>query len=107
VLASIVGFALLLAVVLALVLGLGVGVGVIVHWWLPQIDLGLSTLIGLMAVIAALHVIGRILSAINEYRDEADFNEWLEEPEEPTAMTTSPLATNRPRRHRKRNLDAG
>ena len=81
------GFTLVIfAVVLAVVLGLGLGLGWILHWVLPQIDLGLSLVIGMIAGVASLNFAARLVTSFNKAQEETELEEYLRDPDEPPAV---------------------
>jgi F0F1-type ATP synthase assembly protein I len=60
-------------------LGVGIGIGWALHWMVPQVDLGMGILIGLLATIASIHFYTRLNAmvpyVVEDDEEEADEDE--------------------------------
>ena len=59
---SLLGFLMIFLPILGVLVGLGMGVGVLVHWLVPAIDIGVGTLIGVVATGFSLLFFGRLMT---------------------------------------------
>ena len=68
-------------IVLMTVLGTGLGVGWLLHWLIPQVDLGLTLLIGVIAGAASVHFVARLIVAINSlpFESEREANGYIDQ----------------------------
>jgi hypothetical protein len=93
---SLLGFVVIMLLSVGGLVGVGLGLGVLLHGLLPAIDLGVGTLIGVVAFGFCLQFVGRLLLF-------SDLS--LEEEEEPPpASWTAPprVESHRGRRQRRR-----
>ncbi len=75
-------------------LGLGCAVGFLLHWLLPEVDLGIGVLIGVVATGFTIHFFSRIMVSMKAYE--------LDEDLDPRPITLFELEPPRPSRRRRK-----
>lgn len=96
---SLLGFLTIFLPIMGVLVGFGMGVGVLIHWLVPAIDIGVGTLIGVVATGFSLLFFGRLMTLPGPYLEE--------DVEPPTVWRMTPprmesLASRR-KRQRKRS----
>ena len=64
------GFGAIFLFILGALVGCGMGIGALLHWLVPAIDLGVGTLIGVVAMAFAIQFFTRIIMLPNPYEEE-------------------------------------
>jgi hypothetical protein len=64
---------------LGVVIALGSGVGLLLHWLLPDVELGIALLVGTAMSGLALHMFILLFRSVQEFRFAEAINEWEEE----------------------------
>lgn len=94
------GFLAIFLLIVGVLVGCGMGIGALVHWLVPAIDMGVGTLIGIVAMGFSLQLYGRLMTTLPDPDEEEDT-------EAPAAWRTTPhrfqLTVSRRRRRRKRS----
>lgn len=98
-------YLLLFLLVKGFLLGLGVGVGFLLHWLLPEIDLGMGILIGVVVTGMAIHFFARLGNLAAPEVEEVEEGEG--EGEEPpwsriAVLPVDPFSSRRKRRRRRK-----
>lgn len=63
---------LVFLIILALLLGFGIGIGFLLHWLIPAIELGIATLIGIVAIGMAFRSLSRLMSSLPEAGEDVE-----------------------------------
>ncbi len=82
--------------ILGAVIAVGLGVGGLVHWLIPEIDLGMAILIGTVMSGFAIHVFVRLVRSFTQF--EAALLNAYEEDDDPSEATVLPRQSKRRRR---------
>ncbi len=93
---SLLSFLTIFLLIIGVLVGFGMGVGVLMHWLVPAIDVGVGTLIGVVATGFSLLFYGRLMTFSDLYLEE--------DVEPPTVwrMTPPPMESLASRRKRQR-----
>ncbi len=89
------GMLILFLFILAALVGAGMGVGFLLHWIAPTIDMGIGTLIGVLAVALAFHFLGRLMAGVTEMQLEEESEDTFSS--RTRAILVEPIVTRRPR----------
>ena len=89
-------------VVLSLELGLGLGIGWLIHWAIPSIDIGIGSLIAVLAVVTSARFLGWLISAIASASDDTATQEYFEDRDETSVVHILDAAPWRRVRRRKK-----
>lgn len=84
---SFLGLLFLYLLIVALLLALGIGIGFLLHWIVPAIEIGMSTLIGVVASAISLHFWIRLFIYLGDYAEEERFFEHISEITPPQPRT--------------------
>jgi hypothetical protein len=95
---SCLGFLAIYAVIKLIVIGVGLGIGFLLRWLIPAIDLGIGTLIGVVATGIAMFIFVRIL-ALPLLDDDADEIDIIDTPQ--VIISSIEALPSRSRRKRK------
>jgi len=79
-------------------ISLGVGIGAALHWMLPRMELGMSILIGVVAVGMTAQVVARVISSLPVSINEEEEAEPEIVPSEVVYLTRVPGVTKRRKR---------
>ena len=67
---SLLSFLTIFLLIMGVLVGFGMGVGVLVRWLMPAIDVGVGTLIGVVATGFSLLFFGRLMTLPDPYLEE-------------------------------------
>jgi len=67
---SLLSFLVIFLLIMGVLVGFGMGVGVLVHWLMPAIDVGIGTLMGVVATGFSLLFFGRLMTLSDPYLEE-------------------------------------
>ena len=56
--------------IMLVLLGIGLGIGSLLHWLVPAVDLGVGMLIGVVTTGLALHILARLIAAVESSEDD-------------------------------------
>src|SRR4051794_39723633 len=82
------------------------GIGLLLHWVVPAIDVGIGTVIGVLAVCASFHFFLQLMAVVEGAREEQLELEWFRTGEH-VLRTMKPGGSSRGKRRADRNLQAG
>jgi hypothetical protein len=89
-------------VVLLLVVGLGLGIGWLVHWMVPGIDIGIGSVIGILAVLATGRFLAWATSQMGDVADDEELPDFLDDlGEVPILHVVTPAPWRRVRRRKR------
>src|SRR5690349_10771473 len=93
---------LIVAILIAVLIGVAVGIGALLHLLVPQIDLGIASLIALIATIFVTYVFFRLTNAAQDLNGADEDEEETEKQRQVVYVMPDipPLRAPRPRRRR-------
>jgi hypothetical protein len=95
---SCLGFLAVYAIIKLIVIGVGLGIGFLLRWLVPAIDMGIGTLIGVVATGITMYIFVRVL-ALPLPDDEADEIDIIDTPQ--VIISSIEALPSRSRRKRK------
>jgi hypothetical protein len=66
---------IIIIVILSVLIGAGLGVGFILHWMIPSIEIGMATLIGLIASALTFTIFGLLVFSLDKSINTVDLHD--------------------------------
>ncbi len=83
-----------------LLIAVGLVIGFVLHWLVPEIDMGIGTLIGIVSTGLVIYFLGRVTSSLDEETADTDSGTGPQKEDHVYPYAMLPLPRRRSRRRR-------